>query len=81
MIAGIPAIRIISLGGRDVDAVSQASIVIPDEPSGEFVILINESRHEETLSDWESFFYGSELPVIFETLRHQIGRASCRERV
>lgn len=55
-------------GGNDADAVSQASVVIPDQPSGEYLVLINAERHEDTLDEWEAFFTGDELAVIFEDI-------------
>ncbi len=52
----------------DTDAVSGATMKLPEQPSGEFVILINESLHQDTLSDWEQFFSGEDLPVIFDDI-------------
>ena len=56
-----------------LDAVSGASVVL-DEPSGEFVILINKNIHtdREALSDWVRFFSDEaeddELVIIFEDI-------------
>ena len=52
--------------GADSDAVSQASIVVPDQPSGDYIVLISRDLHKDTLGDWENFFTGEELAVIFE---------------
>ncbi|MBQ9276896.1 MAG: hypothetical protein IJ226_04825 [Clostridia bacterium] len=52
--------------GGEVDAVSRASVVLPDKPSGEFVVLINTARHEETVDDWRKFFTNSEFVIIFD---------------
>ena len=43
---------------------------LPDQPSGEFLVLINTKRHADTLEDWETFFKGEEedLPVIFDDI-------------
>ena len=52
----------------DADVVSGATMKLPEQPSGEFVILINESLHGDTLSDWQKFFSGEDLPVIFDDI-------------
>lgn len=55
------------------DAVSSASVVL-DQPSGNYVVLINRKFHpdEDTLNDWIHFFSSSdeedELAVIFEDI-------------
>lgn len=41
----------------NTDAVSGATMKLPEQPSGEFVILINEGLHQNTLSDWQKFFF------------------------
>lgn len=55
-------------GKSDTDAVSGATMKLPEQPSGEFVILINEGLHRDTLSDWQKFFSGEDLPVIFDDI-------------
>lgn len=60
-----------ALMSGDTDAVTSASVVL-DEPSGDFVLLINKDIHtdEDTLRDWVRFFSGDipegELIIIFE---------------
>ena len=50
-----------------LDAVSQASLALPDQPSGEFLLLIRTSLHEDTLDAWRAFFTDAEdFEVIFE---------------
>ncbi len=51
------------------DAVSSASVII-EQPSGEYVVLINKDIHtdEDNLSKWEEFFRGNETDYIFEDL-------------
>ena len=49
------------------DAVSGASFTVPDQPSGEFVVILNRSRHS-ALEDWTSFFSEQEVGVIMEDL-------------
>ena len=36
-----------NLFSRGLDAVSSASLEIPDQPSGEFLVLINKDRHPQ----------------------------------
>ena len=51
------------------DAVSGATIELPDQPSGKFLVLINSALHRDSLLDWKTFFSGEELPVIFDDIR------------
>lgn len=54
---------------EDTDAVSSASVVI-DQPSGEYLVFLNRSLHEDsgTLTQWEAFFRGEEIGILFEDL-------------
>ena len=62
---------ITSLFSDSADVVSSASVVL-DQPSGEFVVLINKELHknQENLDKWIKFFSGDvaedEILVIFE---------------
>lgn len=51
------------------DAVSSATTVI-EQPSGAYVVLINRSRHpdRENLAEWEAFFHGREIGILFEDI-------------
>ena len=51
-----------------VDAVSGASMDLPDQPSGEFVVILNRDRHPLTLDEWTAFFREEEVGVILEDL-------------
>ncbi len=53
----------------DPDAVSSATAIV-DAPSGDYLVLINRSRHTnpENLAVWQDFFAGREIPFIFEDL-------------
>lgn len=70
VILGIPVLRSVGLikAPDGVDSTSSATLVLPEQPSGEFLCLINTELHKETLSDWEKFFSGEELPVIFDDI-------------
>ena len=50
------------------DAVSGASMDLPDQPSGEFVVILNKDRHPLTLEEWTAFFREEEVGVIMEDL-------------
>ncbi len=71
LLAGIPIARNFDLlsAGDGSDAVTQASVELPDQPSGDFVVLMNNSLHQDTMDDWAIFFSGDELPVIFEDIQ------------
>ena len=65
---GIPALAYVdfpALFGA-VDAVSRASMELPEQPSGNFVILLNRTRHSGTAEDWTTFFSGGETDVIMD---------------
>jgi hypothetical protein len=54
---------------QDTDAVSSASVII-DQPSGEYIVLINREMHddEENLDTWLRFFNGEEISYLFEDI-------------
>jgi len=58
-----------SLFSEDPDAVSSAS-VISDQPSGNYVIMINKTMHpdKDKLDDWIRFFSGGDVLYIFEDI-------------
>ncbi len=72
LIIGIPLIinwnKIFPDSSEDVS--SGASAILPDIPSGEYIILINSSLHNENLEKWEAFFSNDEenITVIFEDI-------------
>jgi hypothetical protein len=53
----------------DTDAVSSASVII-DQPSGEYIVLINGEMHQdqENLHTWIQFFSGEEISYLFEDI-------------
>ncbi len=56
-------------GAKSADAVSSATVEVPEQPSGAFYILLNREKHAASLADWSSFFTGEgDLPIIFEDL-------------
>ena len=50
------------------DVVSGASMVLPDQPSGDYVVIINTQRHPLTLDEWTAFFQEREVGVIMEDI-------------
>ena len=69
LLAGLPIARNFDLfAGGGSDAVTQATVELPDQPSGDFIVLLNTSMHEDTLDDWTAFFTGADMPVIFEDI-------------
>jgi len=65
---GIPALAYVDFPALSgvVDAVSRASMDLPEQPSGNFVILLNRTRHSGTAEDWATFFSGGETDVIMD---------------
>ena len=49
------------------DATTSASVVL-EAPSGEFVVMINDSLHEDTSAVWADFFMGSDYQNLFEDI-------------
>ncbi len=51
------------------DAISSATVVL-EQPSGEYVVLINGKLHEdkEALKTWEAFFRGEDIGFLFEDI-------------
>ena len=69
LLVGIPAGMILNQSaGKAPDAVSGASLKLPDKPSGDYVLLLNRSLHEDSLNDWIAFFRDGELNVIFDDI-------------
>lgn len=69
LLVGAPAFYILkSSGNGDVDAISGATAKLPDKPSGEYVLLLNRSLHEDTVDEWTRFFRDGELDVIFDDI-------------
>lgn len=69
IILGIPGIFIadwspVFSGG--IDAVTGASLEIPDSPSGNYYVLMNKAYRHGTLSEWQDFFTEKPVGVIFE---------------
>lgn len=54
---------------NDPDALSSASVIL-DQPSGNYVIFINEAVHpnKENLETWKKFFKGEEISFLFEDI-------------
>ena len=59
--------------GDGVDAVSSASVIL-DAPSGNYVVLLNRSRHQkyDTAEEWADFFRGESL-VIMDDVECMVG--------
>lgn len=74
---GLPFIRTdyFSALVSGVDAVTSASVIL-DQPSGEYVILINRALHSdaENLEDWITFFEGGDILYIFEDIACSVAK-------
>jgi hypothetical protein len=60
----------------DTDAVTSASVII-DQPSGDYLVLINRELHtdEENLNTWIRFFSGEEISYLFEDISCSVAAA------
>lgn len=72
LIIGIPLIcnaeRIKNLIKKKNDAVSSATTVMQEKPSGRYFVLINKKLHTGTLDKWKAFFKGEAADDIFEDI-------------
>ena len=70
VLLGLPAMYYGGHGGfsGSADAVSGASLALPDHPSGDFVILVDREKHRDTLEAWTDFFSDRPTDVIMEDL-------------
>lgn len=78
IIAGIPFVCLGGIGklsSQNTDVVSSASLII-DQPSGEYVVLINKTLHQDkdNFNAWVEFFSGGESSVIFEDIACSVSR-------
>ena len=55
-----------------VDAITGASLEIPDSPSGNFYILMNKKYRHGTEKEWQDFFTEKPVGVIFEDISCQV---------
>ena len=62
------------LPGGQTDTISGASLVVPEQPSGAFLILLNKAHHPDTTEDWTAFFTEQPVDVIMEDIHCLITR-------
>ena len=73
VLVGLPLYRTGALarifGGQGPDALTAATVTI-EQPSGAYVVLINQEIHQDTekLAVWKRFFSGQEIDYIFEDI-------------
>lgn len=68
---GLPGLVFADLGtmvSGSVDAVSHASLDLPDQPSGAYVVIVNRDKHPLTTQEWTSFFREEQVGVIMEDI-------------
>lgn len=68
VLPGLFYVDVGALVSGGLDAVSGASMELPDQPSGDFVVILNTSRHPLTTEDWTAFFQEREVGVIMEDI-------------
>ena len=66
----LPGLFYVDVGAwlSGVDAVSGASMFLPDQPSGEFIVILNAHRHPTSIDEWTAFFREEEVGVIMEDI-------------
>ena len=73
LLLGVPALRYVDVAalwrGEDADAVSQATVELPDTPSGDFVVFLNRTKHAGTLEQWGNFFAEKDYGILLEDVR------------
>lgn len=59
----------VNLCNGGLDAIASSTVIL-DQPSGNYVVLINEDfrGNDDILNDWISFFSGEEVDFIFEDI-------------
>ena len=50
------------------EAVTGASLALPDQPSGQFEVLLNREKHGSSAAAWMDFFSDRPVDVIMEDL-------------
>lgn len=71
ILLGIPTlyyVDVFALFRGGTDAVSRATMELPEEPSGEFTVFLNRDLHPETGDKWETFFSGGDSGVIMDDI-------------
>ena len=62
------AIKSIFSSDSSENATTGATMILPDAPSGEFVVYINKSAHTENMEKWRAFLSGEEV-IIFDDIK------------
>lgn len=71
LLLGLPAMYYGGHGGfsgAGADSVTGASLALPDQSTGDFVVLVDREKHPETLEAWTDFFSDRPTDVIMEDL-------------
>ena len=77
VILGIPALFFADWNrayfiNDEVDAISGASLDVPDQPSGVYFVFVNKIYHPKTLEEWQKFFEEKPVDVIMEDISCQV---------
>ncbi|MBQ6505667.1 MAG: hypothetical protein IJI57_17305 [Flexilinea sp.] len=56
----------------EVDAISGATLDVPDQPSGVYYVFVNKNYHSKTLEEWQNFFEEKPVDVIMEDISCQV---------
>lgn len=71
VILGIPtlsSVDVSALLSGNPDAVTHASTELPDQPSGEFIVLINNDTQGDYIEEWREFFTEGDFGVIMSDI-------------
>ena len=77
---GLPAAMYLDIpallqGKTAIDDTSGATIELPAQPSGEFLVFLNRQKHADTTGQWELFFSGGDAGVIMSDVDCRVAAA------
>lgn len=77
---GLPAAMYLDIpallqGKTAIDDASGATIELPAQPSGEFIVFLNRQKHMDTTGQWELFFRGGDAGVIMSDVDCRVAAA------
>lgn len=68
LLLGLPLLHFWHTGRLhpDTDAVSSATLNLPETPSGSYVVYVNRQKHAGTMDQWRAFFSEEDYGVLLE---------------
>ena len=68
LLLGLPLLHFCQAGRLHpgADAVSSATLDLPETPSGDYVVYVNRQKHAGTMDQWRAFFSEEDYGVLLE---------------